>query len=555
MHQDAPEASRNGAELAGVALLDFDYIIVGAGSAGCVLANRLSAQMNYRVALIEAGGTDNSSFIRAPMGLAMLVPGKRFNWHYHTEPEAQLNHRKLFWPRGKALGGSSSINAMLYTRGHPTDYDDWAALGNEGWSHEEVLPYFKRSEGQQHIQGPTHGHDGPLTVCDLGQVNPVSQAAMEAGLQAGHAQTNDFNGPEQEGWGWYQMTRRDGQRCSTARAFLEPARARPNLTVFIKSMATRVCMEGKRATGVEIIQKGKRLTLRAAREVIVSSGAIGSPQLLMLSGIGHGPEIKQAGVQPLHELPGVGKHLLDHLDVMVQHQCTSKQTHGLAPGMVPRGIKALWDYHMHHKGILCNGPVEVGGFLKTSPDLPRPDVQLQFIPAYMREHGAKMVYGYGFSLHVCQLRPWSEGDIRLASPDANDAPKIRPRYLSDPRDLRVMIDGVRLCRQILSRQAMNPHRGDEVLPGHAAQTDEQIEAYIRAAAETIYHPVGTCKMGHDPMAVVDSQLRVYGLQGLRVVDASIMPTLVGGNTNAPTIMIAEKAADLILEQAQDDRYP
>ncbi|WP_374590356.1 GMC family oxidoreductase [Aquabacterium sp.] len=530
-------------------MLDFDYVIVGAGSAGCVLANRLSADPRCRVALVEAGGPDDSPLIRAPLGLALLVPGRTYNWHFHTEPQAELGGRRLFWPRGKALGGSSSINAMLYTRGHPTDYDDWAALGNEGWSHAEVLPYFRRSEGQLRGADAQHGDSGPLTVSDLGDVNDVSRAALEAGLQAGHAPTDDFNGPEQEGWGWYQMTRRHGQRCSAARAFLEPARDRPNLRVFVKALTTRIELQGRRATGVDLVHEGQRLSLRARREVIVSGGAIGSPQLLMLSGIGAGAELREAGVAPAHELPGVGKHLLDHLDVMVQHRCVSKRTHGLGLAMVPRGIKALWDYNLRRRGIICNGPVEVGGFLKTSPELPRPDVQLQFIPAIMRDHGARQVLGYGYTLHMCQLRPWSHGHIRLVSPDATQAPAIQPRYLSDPRDLPVMIAGVRLCREVLSMPALRPHRGEELLPGARRRDDDAIAAYIRSHAETIYHPVGTCKMGSDPMAVVDARLRVHGLTGLRVVDASVMPTLIGGNTNAPTIMIAEKAADLILQEA------
>ncbi len=529
---------------------EFDYVIVGAGSAGCVLADRLSANRRHRVCLIEAGPPDSSALIHTPLGVIGLIGSKTYNWCFETEPQAQLDQRKLFWPRGKTLGGSSSINAMVYIRGHARDYDDWADQGNPGWSHEDLLPIFKAHENNERGPSRAHGTGGPLNVADVRDPNPLSQVFIEAAKQAGLPYNPDFNGSEQEGVGLYQVTQKDGRRWSSARAFLENARSRPNLTVLTGARATRVLLEGKRAVGVEILHNGQRQQLHAQREVVLCGGAVNSPQLLMLSGIGPRKELEQHGIRVAHELPGVGQNLQDHLDMTVMIRDRSKRAIGLALSFVPRAIAALFRYIFGRRGLLASNVAEAGGFVKLSKDSERPDVQFHFLPSFLKDHGRKLVPGYGCTLHVCQLRPKSRGYIGLKSADPLADPLIQPNYLEHPDDRAALIASVRLVRRIFASPAFATTNGGETEPGAAAQSDEAILADIRKRAETIYHPVGTCKMGQDAMSVVDAELRVHGIDGLRVADASIMPTLIGGNTNAPAMVVGEMAARMILQQTE-----
>ncbi len=522
----------------------YDYIIVGAGSAGCVLAHRLSADPTIRVLLLEAGGRDDSFLIHMPAGIARLITPK-VNWLYETEPQAGLHGRRLFWPRGKTLGGSSSINAMVYIRGQPRDYDHWRDLGNPGWGYQDVLPYFRRAENNEAIYDDWHGCGGPLNVCERRYTNPLSRLFVEAAAASGLARNADFNGREQDGAGLYQVTQRAGRRCSAASAYLHPVARRPNLTVVTGALALRILLEGRRATGIEYARGGAALEARAEREVLLAAGAINTPQLLLLSGIGPPDELREQGLAARHELPGVGRNLQDHLDIHVIHACTQPVT--LDP--LARGFGAARTALRY--ALLKNGPgvsnvAEAGAFLRCDPQSPGPDVQLHFIPAYVVDHGRRRLPGYGMTLHVCYLRPASRGTIRLASARPAQPPRIDPAYLSAPADLAPLIAGIRRAREIYAQAPLRGYLGEEVFPGAERRSDAQLEHFIRGAAETEYHPVGTCRMGTDEQAVVDPQLRVRGLEGLRVVDASIMPTLVSGNTNAPTIMIAEKAADLIL---------
>jgi len=530
---------------------EFDYIIVGAGSAGCVLAERLSANPKHRVCLIEAGPPDSSPLIHTPLGVIGLIGSKTYNWCFDTEPQPYLDQRRLFWPRGKTLGGSSSINAMVYIRGHAKDYDDWAEQGNAGWSYNELLPLFKAHENNERGPSRMHGTGGPLNVADVRDPNPLSHVFVEAAKQVGLPYNADFNGIEQEGVGLYQVTQKDGQRWSSARAFLEGARSRPNLTVLTKAHATRVLLEGKRAVGIEVLHNGQSRQLHAQREVVLCGGAVNSPQLLLLSGIGPKDELAQHGIKLVHELPGVGQNLQDHLDMTVMVRDRSKRAIGLALSFVPRAIAALFRYVFGRRGLLASNVAEGGGFAKLSKDSERPDVQFHFLPSYLKDHGRKLVPGYGCTLHVCQLRPKSRGYIGLKSANPLADPLIQPNYLEHPDDRAALIASVRLARRIFASPAFSGINGGETEPGAAAQSDEAILADIRKRAETIYHPIGTCKMGNDAMAVVDSQLRVHGIDGLRVADASIMPTLIGGNTNAPSMVIGEKAAQMILQQREN----
>ncbi|MGF1703796.1 choline dehydrogenase [Photobacterium makurazakiensis] len=531
----------------------YDFIIVGAGSAGCVLANRLSLDPAISVCLVEAGPRDSSPIVHVPLGIIGMMHSKKMNWRYYTEQEPALQGRKLFWPRGKTLGGSSSSNAMCYIRGHATDYDEWESLGNKGWSYVDVLPYFKKSESQERGSNPYHGTNGPLNVADLRIRNPLSDAFIKAAKQAGHRLTQDFNGDQQEGVGYYQVTQKNGQRCSSAVAYLRPAEDRPNLTVITDALTTKVLLEDKKAVGIEYKKGGQLHTIQAKKEVILSGGAINSPQILMLSGIGEKSELEHAGIEVKHHLPGVGKNLQDHLDALVVTRERTFHSVGFSPVALLRSIKGLFDYILFRKGNFTTNIAEAGGFAKTDSGLEKSDVQFHFSPCFLDNHGLNLLQTvrHGYSLHACNLRPSSRGSLTIGSADPAAPPVITANYLSDPEDIQVMVRGIKLSREILKQSAFDHYRGVEVFPGKQVQTDEELASFIREKAESIYHPVGTCKMGNDEQAVVDDKLKVHGISGLRVVDASIMPTLIGGNTNAPTIMIGEKAADLILSDIKN----
>ena len=538
----------------------YDYVIVGGGSAGCVLANRLSADGRHSVCLLEAGPRDSNPLIHIPGGIYQVLRSKVLNWHFHTAPQVHLDNRPRYWPRGRTLGGSSAINAMCYTRGNASDYDQWAKLGNNGWSYREVLPWFRKAENYEpgaNAPGGLppgiadyHGTGGPLNVAELRDKSPLSQAFLDAAAQAGHPATTDFNGAQQEGMGWYKVMQKDGQRCSNARAYLSETETRKNLTVLTGAHATRILLDGKRAVGVRYFASGRYVDVLSAREVILAAGAIGSPQLLLLSGIGPKDEIQKHGIGLAHELPGVGRNLQDHLDVIVTVRNTSRLAVSFHPLSFLRTLVELLRYLFARRGVMASNGVEAGGFSRSSPAEPIPDLQFHFVIAPNTVHAQHMLplLRYAYSLHACVLRPKSRGYIGLQSGDALAPPLIQPNYCEDPDDLDKLVTAFKQARTILAQAGFAPHRGEELEPGPAVQSDDDIRAWIKANAETIYHPVGTCKMGRDAMAVVDPELRVRGVSGLRVADASIMPVLIGGNTNAPTTMIAEKGASMILQQ-------
>jgi len=535
--------------------MQFDYVIVGGGSAGSTLASRLSEDPNISVCLLEAGGRGDSILVRAPAAVVAMLPGrpKINNWAFETVPQPGLNGRKGYQPRGKALGGSSAINAMLYVRGHAGDYDEWAALGCDGWGWSDVLPYFQRAENNEAGGDAVHGGDGPLQVSHQKSPRPITRAFVEAGKALQIRETADFNTGDNEGIGLYQVTQfhaaeKNGERCSAAAAYLHPVMDRANLTVITGAHATKVLFQGKRATGVAYRRGGQDLTVNAGREVILCGGAFNSPQLLQLSGVGRAEDITPHGVGMVHELPGVGQNLQDHLDFTLAYKSKDRDNFGISlPGSVSL-LKHINDWRKTGKGMLATPFAEGAAFLKTDPTLERADVQLHFVISIVDDHARKLHLGHGFSCHICVLRPKSRGSVGLTSGDPMAPPRIDPQFLSDPEDLTTLIRGVRKTRQIMQTPPLQGYIHKELFI-EGEPDDAALEQHIRARSDTIYHPVGTCRMGQDEMAVVDPELKVRGMEGLRVVDASVMPRLIGGNTNAPTIMIAEKAADLIRNRA------
>ncbi len=518
----------------------FDYIIVGAGSAGCVLANRLSENPQTKVLLLEAGGKDDNFLISVPAAFYKLFQTK-FDWNFFTEPQAHINQRKMYHPRGKVLGGSSSINAMIYMRGHREDYDNWARLGNNGWAYEDVLPYFKKSENHQVIKDSFHGQDGLLHVRDQVLPNVLSSVFVEAAQSIGYQENTDFNGATQDGFGLHQVTiDPNGRRHSTAKAFLAQASKRPNLKVMTNCLVHRVLFEGKKAVGVEFEQGGNVKTEKVNREVLLCAGAFGSPQILMLSGVGRGQDLQKMGIPVVHDLQGVGQNLQDHLISSIIMSSSQKVTLDTED--------TLWNlmkFIFTGKSPLASNLAEAGGFIRTKPHLLAPDIQYHFGPAYFINHGLEKIKGSGFSLGPILIQPQSTGELRLASARPQDAPLINPNYLSHEEDIKTMIAGFKTGYQLMTSKPFQPYIEKDYLPTQSLKTDEEITTHIKEYAQTLYHPTSTCKMGNDALSVVNNKLQVIGLENIRIIDASIMPKIVRGNTNAPTIMIAEKGADLI----------
>ncbi|BBK32186.1 choline dehydrogenase [Stella humosa] len=524
----------------------FDYIVVGAGSSGCVLANRLSADGRHRVLLLEAGPKDTNPWIHIPVGYVKNLRNPGVNWCYETEPDPGINGRKSYWPRGRVLGGSSSINGLIYIRGQREDYDHWRQLGNRGWSFEDVLPYFKKAERQERGASDLHGADGPLSVEDLRQKHELCEAFIESCQAIGIPRNDDFNGAEQEGAGYYQLTNRNGRRCSAAVAYLRPAKGRANLKIETGALASRVLLDGRKAVGIEYRQGGTVRQAMASREVILSGGAINSPQLLLLSGIGPGAHLQERGIAVAHDLPGVGQNLQDHFQARIAYRCTR-------PITVNDDIRSWWrtlkmglEYATRRTGAMTIGAGQVGLFAKTRPELATPDVQYHFILFSSDGAGLAPHPFPGFTNSVCQLRPESRGTITLRDADPATHPAIRPNYLSAETDRRTMVDGLKLARRLGEQAPLAAYVAGEHIPGPGVVSDDEILEFARQTGSTIYHPTSTCMMGQGPGAVVDAELRVHGIGRLRVVDCSIMPTVVSGNTNAPAIMIGEKASDLIL---------
>jgi choline dehydrogenase len=527
----------------------FDYIVVGAGSAGCVVAEHLSASGRHRVLLLEAGGRDHNLWIHIPLGYAKLFNNPKVNWLYSSEPEPDLNNRKIIQPRGKVLGGSSSINGLLYIRGQAEDFDHWRQLGNAGWSFEDVLPYFRRSEDQERGADALHGTGGPLAVSNVSEPHPLCDAFIEAAEQAGLPRNDDFNGPSQEGAGYFQLTSRNGRRCSTAVGYLRPARRRSNLKIETGALATRVLFSGKRAIGVEYRRGDTTHTAHANAEVILAGGAFNSPQLLQLSGLGPADLLRAHGIDVIADMPGVGADLQDHLQLRMQYRCTEPITMNDVYHSWRHRLGAGLRYIVSRKGLLTIGAGYAGGFFRTRSDLATPDVQMHFIIFSADASGAALHPFPGFIASVCQLRPESRGFVRIKSSDPRQAPAIQPRYLSSKFDCDTVVAGMKLLRRIMDQPAMRRYIAEQRTPDPSRSSDADLLAFARETGTTVFHPTSTCRMGSDATAVVDERLRVRGFDSLRVIDASIMPTVVSGNTNAAVVMIAEKGADMILQDA------